>query len=234
MDAELEDALRRDGDGYHRRNYDGIGTISDPIFEQLQLIHQVDPVTSVLEIGCTTGFRLQKAHSTFGARCAGIEISPAAVAEGRAKFPEIRIEEGAAPAALDRWQGESFDVVIVGHFTYLLPRADLFSLAAAVDSLVRPGGHVIAMDFFYPHAVSSPYSHHDALRVFKMDPSSPWTWSPDYTLVGRQVYELAAPSVKAQDPRTWQAVDVVRKLTTAQAYPEHASVPSVHPERSTS
>lgn len=228
MDSAREAALRADGDGYHSRNHAGIGTISDPAFAQAELIHSVNPITSVLEIGCTTGFRLEKARQAFGARCAGLEISPAAVTEGRSLYPQVRIEQGAAPRDLSLWEGDSFDLVIVGHFLYLLPREDLFSLAAAVDSLVRAGGHIIVMDFIHHLPVSAPYSHSDDLRVHKMDPSAPWTWSPDYMLVGRSVYEIADPAPRAVDPRAWQTVDVVRKLTIEQAYPEHVPLPSVH------
>ncbi len=61
MKPEESAALAADGDRYHRVNYDGIGTIADPAFAQMEIIHAVSPIRSVLEIGCTTGFRLDKA-----------------------------------------------------------------------------------------------------------------------------------------------------------------------------
>jgi len=228
MDKKVHDALRKDGDGYHERNYEGIGTIADPIFDQLLIIHQLTPIRSILELGCTTGFRLEKARQGFGARCCGLEISPAAVAEGRTKYPQVEIVEGAAPRDLESWDGETFDVVIVGHFEYLLPRSELFALAAGVDRLLADGGHLVVMDFLYPHAASAPYLHSDQLRVFKHDPSAPWTWSPTYTLTGRQVYEISRSPQDCTDPRAWQTVDVVRKFSAGEAYPEVTTLPSVH------
>ena len=223
-----EQALREDGDGYHSRNHAGIGTIADPAFSALELLNQGQPVTSVLEIGCTTGFRLEKARVAFGARCAGLEISPAAVHEGRTRYPEVQIELGTAPGDLNRWSEEQFDVVIVGHFEYLLPRSELFGLAAAVDRLVVDGGHIIVMDFLHPSPMSADYRHHADLRVFKHDPSAPWLWSPTYTLVQRQVYDVSENPAVCTDPRTWQTVDVLRKLTIEQAYPPVPTLPSVH------
>lgn len=223
-----ERALQQDGDGYHSRNYAGIGTIADPAFEALQLVHRVRPITSVLEVGCTTGFRLEKARLEFGARCAGLEVSPAAVEEGRRRYPEVQLEQGLAPRDLATWDGQAFDVVIVGHFMYLLPREDLFALAAAVDRLVAPGGHLVVMDFLHPTPMGAPYSHHADLRVFKHDPSAPWLWSPTYALVSRRVYDVSEDPAVCADPRAWQTVDVLRKLTVDEAYPPTATLPSVH------
>ncbi len=232
MDRNTHDALRRDGDGYHERNHEGIGTIADPIFDQLCLIHESEPITSLLEIGCTNGFRLEKAREAFAARCCGLEVSSAAISEGRTKFPEVEIVEGVAPSDLNYWNDLTFDTVIVGHFEYLLPRSELFALASEIDRLLRDGGHLVVMDFLYPHAVSAPYTHDDQLRVFKHDPSRPWTWSPTYSLIGRQVYELSKDPQHRKDPRAWQTVDVVRKLATAEAYPEINSLQSVHDDGS--
>ena len=228
MTPEQEQALAQDGDGYHQRNYAGIGTIADPAFEQMQILHQVSPIQSVLEIGCTTGFRLEKVRKAFGARCSGIEISPTAVAEGNQLYPEIELHVGAAPRDLQHWAGQKFDVVLIGHLQYLLPREDLFSLAACVDSLLSDGGHLITMDFIYPTPTRSKYSHSSVLSVFKDNPSAPWTWSPTYFLVNRQIYAQSATWVDQVDPKNWQTVDVVRKLSQDIAYHQVAPPQSVH------
>lgn len=228
MQNRYQEALRADGDGYHSRNHAGIGTIADPAFAALELIHRMEPITSVLEVGCTTGFRMEKARAAFGADCAGLEVSPAAVKEGRERYPDVDIREGVAPRDLDLWQDVHFDAVIVGHFEYLLPRSDLFLLAAEVDRLTTPGGHIIVMDFLHPSPVSASYRHHPDLRVYKHDPSAPWLWSPTYSLVSRQVYDVSEDVKACADPRAWQTVDVLRKLTEDQAYPSMTTLPSVH------
>lgn len=228
-----EDALRSDGDDYHSRNHSGIGTIADPAFAAMELLHRVRPITSILEIGCTTGFRLEKARAAFGSRCAGLEVSPAAVGEGRARYPHVQIEQGVAPRDLDHWSEETFDVVIIGHFMYLLPREDLFVLAAAVDQLTPEGGHLIVMDFLHPTPMSADYRHHADLRVFKHDPSAPWLWSPTYSLVSRRVYDVSESPEVCADPRAWQTVDVLRKLSVDEAYPPLPTLPSVHEREGT-
>jgi SAM-dependent methyltransferase len=228
MKIEKENALSADGDGYHQRNYAGIGTIADPAFEKMQTLHRINPIKSVFEIGCATGFRLEKARLAFGARCAGIEISPAAIAEGRVRYPQVELQGGAAPRDLDRWSGQKFDVIVVGHLEYLLPREDLFALAANVDALLNDGGHVITMDFIHHVATRSTYSHNSALEVYKDNPSAPWTWSPTYFLVSRQIYRQSASLAGQANPTAWQTVDVVRKFSVRDAYQEVNPPESIH------
>lgn len=228
MDPEQEQALAVDGDGYHQRNYSGIGTIADPAFDQMEILHRISPIRSVLEIGCTTGFRLEKARKAFGADCAGIEISPAAITEGKTLYPDLDIRVGLAPDDLSFWSGHSFDVIVVGHLLYLLPRSELFELAAKVDSLLAPGGHLIVMDFIYHRDTVAPYSHQSALKVFKGDPSRPWSWHPQYFLIHRNVYPLSGDRSAQVEPDRWQSVDVLRKLYEDQAYEKVTPPPSVH------
>ena len=228
MKPEEAASLAADGDRYHKVNHQGIGTIADPVFRQLEVINRVSPVASVLEIGCTTGFRLEKAHQKFGARCSGLEISAAAVAEGRSLYPGLDLKQGAAPQDLRYWEGSSFDVIVVGHLLYLLPREDLFWFAAWVDRLLAVNGHVIINDFIYPSDTRSPYAHSDQLSVFKGDQIAPWTWNPQYFLVSREVYEISIESPTQRDPVNWQTVDTIRKLSIGQAYQNVAAPHSVH------
>lgn len=238
MDEKVSNALKSDGDRYHLVNHDGVGTIADPLFDKLRIIHQVSPITSILEVGCSTGFRLEKSRVEFGAKCFGVEASAEAVNEGRESFPQLTLVNGVAPDVLTQWADETFDVVTLGHLLYLLPRESLFALAAQVDRLLRPGGHLLVEDFFSTSPSSSDYRHTSVLKVFKSDPTAPWTWSPTYTLVSRSVYELSTQAdprfslsnglTTQGDSRAWQTLDVVRKNEVLEAYPEKVGLPSIH------
>jgi len=227
-------ALAADGDRYHRMNYEGIGTIADPAFAQMEIIHAVSPVSSVLEIGCTTGFRLEKARQAFGARCAGLDASEKAIAEGQKKYPETDIRVGLAPRDLDFWAGSTFDTVVVGHLLYLLPRAVLFEFAAKVDSLLAEDGHLIVLDFIHHRDTVASYSHQDSLNVYKGDPSAPWSWHPQYFLVHRNVYPLSENLSSQREPNQWQSVDVLRKFPLSQAFESVHAPASVHDPKSSS
>lgn len=228
MKESEERALVRDGDGYHTRNHAGIGTIDDPIFDQLLILHAIQPIGSILEIGCTNGFRLNKARHSFGSEVTGLDASPAAIAEGKRLFPGVELTQGIAPRDLGRLRDRYFDVVVLGHFLYLLPRSEIFELAAIVDRFVKPDGHLIVMDFISEQPMSAPYTHESDLAVYKHDPSSPWSWSPTYALVSRQIYSNSNVSEAALNPGSWQTVDVLRKLSIQDAYPQRSTFPSVH------
>jgi len=228
MDATTHDALREDGDGYHSRNYEGVGTIADPVFGELELLHQMNPITSLLEIGCSTGFRLEKARKLFGCVGVGLEISEQAHREGTERYPEVTHLLGGAPGSLKKLDTDQFDTIILGHFQYLLPREDIFALAYQVDRLLKSGGYIIANDFFYIRPMSAPYSHSTELTIYKDDPTAPWTWSPTYTLVSRKTHQLHEDLTHAQDPTAWQTLDIVRKNFVAESYPQANTQPSIH------
>lgn len=215
---EEQAALEADGNRYHRVNYEGIGTIADPAFEQMEIINAVSPIDSVLEIGCTTGFRLEKARKAFDSHTAGLDASSTAIEEGKILYPGLDIRAGLAPKDLDYWSGSTFDTIVVGHLLYLLPRTSLFQLAAKVDSLLSDGGHLIVIDFIAHLDTVSSYSHQEGLNVFKGDPSAPWSWHPQYFLVHRNVYPLSVDPSSQREPNQWQSIDVLRKLSVEDAF----------------
>lgn len=226
--TDARHALVEDGDSYLRRNRAGIGTILDPVMDAVLTIHAAHPVSRVLEIGCSTGFRLEKIRVGLGAQCHGLEAGHAPVNEGRATYPLIDLEQGVAPDDLKYWRGTTFDCIILGFFSYLLPRSTLFSLAAAVDGLLADDGHLLVFDFLSPRPVSSAYAHHRDLVTYKADPSAPWLWSPTYCLVSRTVYPLQEEAERSADPDNWTSLDVLRKLPVEAAYPKATAVRSIH------
>ncbi|MDO9484602.1 MAG: class I SAM-dependent methyltransferase [Actinomycetota bacterium] len=216
---DLHEALASDSESYFERNGSQLERPDDPVLKALRTIQRVQPSSTVLEIGCANGWRLEAARREFGSRGYGIDASAEAVSDGSRQFPELWLSQGLAPADLDRLPDDvSFDCIVLGYFMYLLPRADLFPLAAVVDQLLVEGGHLIVFDFIYPTRVRSEYRHDPALTTFKMDPSSPWSWSPNYSLVERTIYHTDVPEDVLRDPGNWGTVDVLRKLPDSIAY----------------
>jgi len=228
MIPEEQAALRADRVRYHRMNYDGIGLIADPAFEQMEIINAVSPIKSVLEIEFTTGFRLEKARNAFGALGFGLNAPQSALAEGKELYPDIDIRLGLAPEDLEYWSGSNIDTIVVGHLLYLLPRTSLFLLAAKVDSLLSEGGHLIVIDFIAHRDKVSSYTHQESLQVFKGDPSAPWSWHPQYFLVHRSVYPLSTEPSTQREPNQWQSIYVLRKLSVEQAFQSVTGPASVH------
>ena len=221
-------ALVDDGNAYLQRNRAGIGNIHDPVMEALDIINATHPITRALEVGCSTGFRLEKIRNKYGAACFGLEAGGDPVREGLAQYPSINLEQGLAPDGLHIWAGSKFDCIILGFFMYLLPRPALFELAAAVDELLADNGHLVVFDFMFPSPMSSEYLYNASLTTYKMDPSAPWLWSPTYRLVSRTVYSLQDSIDRNDEPENWKTLDVLRKMPITTAYPRSTAVRSEH------
>jgi cyclopropane fatty-acyl-phospholipid synthase-like methyltransferase len=190
--------IRREAETYYLRNRNAELTTYDPVMEALEGL----PVTNVLEVGSGNGARLARIRDAYGANVEGIEASLTAVADAQRRG--IATRSGIVPTDMDQFFPRNYDVVIVGFLMYLLPRSAMFALAAEVDRVTADGGHVVVRDFLYPRPERKPYAHDPSLEVFKSDPSSPWAWSPSYTLT-RRVQEVGG------DPQDWVTVDVLRK-----------------------
>jgi SAM-dependent methyltransferase len=212
--------ISREADAYYVRNVDQNKPVSDPMMPALQRIHAVRPMLSVLEIGSNTGWRLDGIRSGLGVvKVCGVEASQLAVDEHQANYPDIPVVRGVAPQVLSGFPAGSFDTVIVGFLMYLLPRDLLFGFAAEVDRILADDGHIVIEDFLHPTPLSRDYTHQDQLRVFKHDPSAPWSWSPTYSLIDRELIEHEAHTVDNADVSRWITVDVLRKHPLGTAYP---------------
>lgn len=221
-------ALQTDAERYFERNRDLLVPQGDPVKAALDVINGASPISSVLELGCANGWRLAALREAQECRAVGVDASSAAIEDGSRRFPHVDLRSGLLPEALPReFPDDSFDCVILGFFMYVLPRSDLFRLASEVDRLVSEQGHVVVYDFLYPSPTQAAYAHSSELHTYKMDPSSPWTWSPTYTLVYRDVHQGSRMS-HASMPSRWVTVDVLRKNTSGEAYPLVGAPPSAH------
>ena len=216
----MNSPILEDADAYYLRNAEQHKPSTDPMLPCLQRIHKINKIRSVLEVGSNTGWRLEGIRETFNTpTVTGVEASSLAIEEHRATYPHIPVIHGVAPDALSSFPDGRFDTVIVGFLMYLLPRNMLFQFAAEVDRILMDGGHIVIEDFLHPTPSSRDYTHHNQLKVFKNDPSIPWSWSPTYTLVDRQLIEHEAHVVNNADPSRWISIDVLRKHGLDVAYP---------------
>lgn len=208
-------ALAEEGDAYYKRNKEQHEPEYDPIIDIIDDLG----FTSVLEIGSVNGWRLAGLQERYGCKVEGVEASGLAVAEHRVRYPDIPVVQGIAPNILTVLSDKAYDLVICGFMMYLLPRDSLFQFAAEVDRILKYGGHILIEDFLAPNPHSRDYTHRPDLRVYKHDPSSPWTWTPTYTLLDRRLVKHHAHVVDHSDPNRWIVTDLIRKLPEAHAYP---------------
>ena len=173
--------------------------------------------TSVLEIGCANGWRLELLRQKWNARCSGIEPSAEAIADGQRRFPALDLRRGTSD--LLPFEEASFDLVILGFCLYLCDRRDLFRSAAEVDRVLRDDGHVVIFDFHPPTPYRNRYHHRPGVDVFKMDYSRMFTWNPAYRLLTLAKHDHAGGPVSS-NPDDTVSVAVLRKASLL-AYPHN-------------
>ena len=217
---EQKDVFRTgEGDSYFARNRAKLASAEargadDPVLEALRRLG-VRPRT-VLEIGCSNGWRLEALRRESGASCHGIDPSPQAIAEGKAAYPLLRLAEGTADTL--PFPDATFDLVVFGFCLYLCDRKDLFRIASEADRVLGEAGHVAILDFHPPFPYRNPYAHREGLYSYKMDYSLLFSWNPAYTLVSQSLFTPPGAGDPAE-PDDRHAVSLLRK-DSRHAYPE--------------
>lgn len=170
-----------------------------------------------LEIGCSTGWRLEALRREYGCICKGIDPSRKAVDEGRNEFPDIELHVGTADDL--SFADATFDLVTFGFCLYLCSPKQLFCIASEADRVLADGGHVAILDFFPPQPYRNSYRDCEGLYSYKMAYRDMFLWNPQYIEISHRMYAHHDQcSSTAPDERV--AVDVLRKCT-CNAYPSN-------------
>lgn len=210
--------LGGEGNAWHARNRDGLNRLTtDPLLEALADLDWRP--RRILEIGCGNGWRLALLRERTGAACEGLDPSPDAIAEGRARRPDLDLRIGTADDLSSLPTG-AVDLVLFGFCLYLVDRADLFRVAAEADRVLADGGVLGIYDFCPPTAYANPYAHDPRISSFKMDYARAFLWNPAYVELRRVVaHHARAPGLDAlTSPDDRVAVSLLRK-DLAHAYP---------------
>ncbi len=193
-----------EGDAWYERNKQHIDDIltgkkSDPVVEAIKLLEIVPK--SVLEVGCSNGYRLNILHDLFECRCEGIDPSFVAVDDSQGRRFPVTINVGTADNLC--FGNAEFDMVIFGFCLYLCDREDLFKICYEADRVLKPGGRIVIYDFYSKREYSNEYRHLPGVRSFKMDYKELFLVNPFYSLEFFRRYGDA--------PDDWTAVNVLRK-----------------------
>lgn len=172
--------LKSEGDEWHARNKD---KPFDNKRNEIIIQHIPEPKT-IVEIGCGNGRYLADLHAHYGARCIGLDISDAAIRDGREAFPELELIRGSAQY---KFWGTEYDLVIYGFCLYVCDPESLMNIAAIGNLILRDRGHLVIHDFDPDHAHKVPYHHVRGLFTYKMDWSKLWLSNPAYSLVSKTV-----------------------------------------------
>ena len=172
---------KSEGDSWWLRNRAVLGTPEavrdDPVL-RLVFRNKVKPKTA-LEVGCANGWRLEALRLETGAACAGVDVSAAAIADGRERFPALDLRVGVASQLPVTG---CFDLVVVYFVLHWVDRRTLLRSLAEIDERVANGGYLVVGDFAPPAPVAVPYHHREGV----------WTYHAQYaaSLVGLGFYDV--------------------------------------------
>jgi ubiquinone/menaquinone biosynthesis C-methylase UbiE len=197
-----------EGDAWFERNRTKLDVAPDEVERAIESL-QIRP-ERILEIGCSTGYRLERLRARFNAVCVGIDPSQRAIMDGKASYPSLSLKVGTAET-LDFDKG-AFDLVLFGFCLYLCDPADYFRIAAEADRVLSNPGWLVVYDFFTSSPRRRPYAHRPGLYSHKMEFSRLFTANPAYRLLMRRYCEHR-PEL-TYDPDQALAIDILRKDLT--------------------
>lgn len=114
---------------------------------------------SLLEIGCSAGYRLNGIKKIFkSCNVFGIEPSGKAIKYGKKHFKKVNFKRGTAEN-LSNYKNESIDIIIVGFVFYAIDRNIIFKVVAEIDRVLKNNGTLIIIDFFSETSSKTAYKH---------------------------------------------------------------------------
>lgn len=186
--------LRAEGNAWYGRNkahLQSLGDVAeapDVAFICSTLAPFGARIGRVLEIGCSSGLKLEAICGRLSAEGEGIEPSQDAVDEGNHRTKQVRMRLQAGSGDQLPFDSGSFDLVYFAFCLYLFDRASLMRALAEADRVLAPGGFIAVTDFDPGTRQKRPYSHAAGLYSYKQDYASVYTQSGLYYLVGKTSY----------------------------------------------
>ena len=147
----------------------------------------MDDLSKVLEIGCSHGHRLNRIAEELEMSGFGIDPSYKAIKFMIEEYPHLNAVTGFADEIPFE---QSFDLIHLGFFLYLVDRSLILKCMSEVDRLVRPGGFISILDFDTPLFYSNDYSHKKGVKTFKQNNASILLASHQYSLVNKYSFSL--------------------------------------------
>ena len=158
---QKEAFLEFEANQWFDRNFEAINNFKpvEDVVYQIVKKYSLTP-TDILEIGSSSGHRLNGLHELLGdnTRYFGIDPSTKAIAYGSNKFKNISLTSGTADK-LDQFDNESIELLIVGFVFYVIDRPLILKVISEIDRVLSKNGLLIIVDFFSEIPKKNIYHH---------------------------------------------------------------------------
>jgi SAM-dependent methyltransferase len=211
--------LESEGDAWFERNRSVVekpaNSRDDPILRTIDELGISG--SAVLEIGCSSGYRLAAIKpKQFPQRC-GLDPSAKAIDLGRARFPGLELYIGTGDQL--PFEAKSFDLIIFGFCLYVCSPEDLFRVAEEANRVMKNEGYIVIYDFCTRNAYSKSYKHHAEVASNKMFFPNMFLWHPWFTLISHRVFDHTKKSTAPAVEDEAVAVSVIIKSPEFGRYP---------------
>lgn len=194
-DVFLED----EGNAWFQRNRAALGAAAENRHDwPLTLIGRLDAaqragIGSVVELGCSNGWRLARLGKTLPARLVGVDASADAVADGSARYPGLSLLQG---GLADVPLQEQFDLTIVFFVLHWIDRSNLARCIAEIDRVTRDGALLVLGDFLPDYPQRRPYHHRlpeERMFTYKQDYAKIFEAMGTYREIARSTFDHEHP-----------------------------------------
>lgn len=197
--------LDGEGDKWFSRNSQSFSN-NDPVLESIKKL-KIN-YKSVLEIGCSNGFRLNYLDKK-GVELYGIDPSLKAINNGKKNFKNLKLTQ--ATADILNFEDNKFDLLIFGFCLYLVDSDDLFKVSSEANRVLKNNGHLIIYDFEPSNEYFKDYHHKKGVLTHKMDYSKMFTWSRVYVHRYKQIFNHNKIVNDIHDEDTRVSVNILLK-----------------------
>ena len=198
--------LENEGDNWFERNKNISKKEDDEIVKIMDYLEL--KYNSLLEIGCSTGYRLNLLKSD-NKDLYGIDPSAKAIEYGLKNYKNLKLSQGTADSL--NFESDKFEVIIFGFCLYLVDRDDLFKIAFEADRVIKNNGHIIILDFEPPYEYKNEYHHKKGVFTYKMDYSKIFSWNSHYTLKYKHIFNHGGGSKEIFKNDTRVSISVLFK-----------------------
>ncbi len=169
-----------------------------------------------LEIGCSSGKKIQAIAETFSCECYGIDPSSSAIAEGsKLSSSDVHLKVGTADSL--PFKNNFFDIVYFGFCLYLCDRSSLFAIAQEAHRVLRDGGAIMILDFESRVPLRNSFCHTEqSIWSYKMEYEKMFTWHPQYIVSEKRSYSHSTACFDA-NPNERLALTTIIKVTEDEA-----------------
>ena len=162
-----------EGDAWFARNRDTLLSTKGPDWVEF-LVSRLkgrEMIASVCDVGCANGWRLKRLQPLLSpaARLCGIDVSAAAIADGRSRFADLMLSQG---TICEIPMNGQFDLVVASFVLHWVDRSQIVRAISEIDRILVWGGHLLVADFLPDRPSKRPYHHLPERDV--------WTYKQDY------------------------------------------------------